>query len=380
MESATAPSPARGSRGLKMLEMPMAGMARRAHSRRAGRLGLALILMGMVTEGSSLILGASLGKGIPGSFSFGSTHRVAQQETTTKTMPMPMTMMTMMMMMHRSRKPGILSAGFKGLAAGAEGAMPAGINLPMMVRRGLGCLHGQGQGRGVVQPHRILGTADVSLRGASRPGEGGDAKEGEISGEVGENDWDGGTADDVKEAATAMVEKIRNLVKDGSPRKCLACLDGLAHEEDLGEDGKALVVEAVLRGLVKLSRFDLVADAWKVIKDEGLPASDHIATVVVKAMCRSGAGGVWAAMKVIGELEERKSGSWKDVYPVVCQARFSTPQSAEFNSMPCHVPCCAVRTTKMAMRSTDAECEKWFCSRRHGCPPFLVWVPRRAEK
>ena len=332
----------RDQRGLTMYDVPMAGMARRANSRRAGRLGLALILMGLVTEGSSWILGASPGIGIPGICSFRSSHRVERKETTTTTTT------PMMMMMHRSRKPG------------------------------LGCLEGYCQGRGVELPYRILGAVDVSLRGALRPGEGGDADKGEISGEVGEDGgWDGRTSADSKEAASAMVEKIRNLVKDGSPRKCLACLDGLAHEEDLGEDEKALVVEAVLRGLVKLSRFDLVADAWKVIKDAGLPASDHIGTVVVKAMCRSQAGGVWTAMKVIGELEERKSGSWKDVYPVVCQARFSTRQPAEFagsSSVSYHVPCYVMRATKTktGMKFIDAAAEKLFGTHRHRCSPCFV--------
>lgn len=315
LEPTTARSSRRESRGLKIRATVMAGTDRRAHPPPAGMLGLALIiLIGMATEGSSWILG--VGTGSPIRASLGSTHRATRQQRG---------LCQTMMIGPSSRGPVTLSAGFKGPAAGEGRGMPAGILCPMEGRQVRGCLGDKGQGRGAGLPHRLPGGIAVAMRGVSRPGEGGGnaeaVQEGEGLVEVAEDGRDGGAAREAQEAASAMVENVRRFVREGSPRKCMGCLDALAEEADIGEDGKALVVEAVLRGLVKLSRFDLVADAWKTIKNAGLPASDHIATVVVKAMCRSQTGGVWTAMQVISELEERKSGSWKDVYPAVCQVR-----------------------------------------------------------
>lgn len=122
------------------------------------------------------------------------------------------------------------------------------------------------------------------------------------------------------------LEAVRAMVKDAAPRKCLACLNGLAGDAAVDDEGKAEIVEAVLRGLVKLTRFDLVAEAWKIINAEGLPRPDHIATVVIKAMCRS--GGLVTALDVIGELEAKGEGSWKEVYPVACQAAIRAQKMA----------------------------------------------------
>mmetsp|Transcript_45627 Transcript_45627/g.111061 ORF Transcript_45627/g.111061 Transcript_45627/m.111061 type:complete len:555 (+) Transcript_45627:36-1700(+) len=123
----------------------------------------------------------------------------------------------------------------------------------------------------------------------------------------------------VGEEAAGLVERARVLQKEGAPRKLIACLDGLGEAVPVAEE-QGQVVEAVIRGLIKLQRFDLVADTWKRLGEEGLAKPDELATVVVKAICRAHKGGLATAMEVISELEAKGEGAWREVYPVACQA------------------------------------------------------------
>eukprot|EP00282_Hemiselmis_andersenii_P005702 CAMPEP_0114164698 /NCGR_PEP_ID=MMETSP0043_2-20121206/30811_1 /TAXON_ID=464988 /ORGANISM="Hemiselmis andersenii, Strain CCMP644" /LENGTH=449 /DNA_ID=CAMNT_0001261385 /DNA_START=1 /DNA_END=1347 /DNA_ORIENTATION=+ len=93
---------------------------------------------------------------------------------------------------------------------------------------------------------------------------------------------------------------------------------------EASKDAREEVVEAVLRGLVKMQRFDLVEQSWVACAEGGLPTPPHLATVVVKAMCRSQSGGLVTAMGIVSELEVQGIGEWKEVYPVAAQAALRT--------------------------------------------------------